>query len=153
SDRLVVAAANLGLRNPVPLTAPDRTAAEGVVATLAPLVRHPLGADASSNAAPEHGSVPTLPELREMQQAALALRHDLAVRESPPAPKEKRGLFVPDAFTNKDHVRFALKVALAAMTCYVIYSGLDWSGIRTAFITCIFVALESSGATIRKATL
>ncbi len=67
--------------------------------------------------------------------------------------KERRRLFVPDAFSNKDHVRFALKVSLAAMTCYVIYMGVDWPGIRTAFITCCFVALESTGATIRKAWL
>jgi multidrug resistance protein MdtO len=153
SDRLVVAAANLGLRESIPLPAPDRVAAEGVVSTLASLLRHPLDADASSVAAAQKGVVPTLPELRDMQRASIALREALVLREAPPPPKEKRGLFVPDAFTNKDHVRFALKVALAAMTCYVIYMGLDWPGIRTAFITCCFVALESSGATIRKATL
>jgi len=133
SDRLVVAAASLGLRDPIPLPAPDRVAAEGVVSTLAPFVRHPL--DASPVAAARKDSVPTLPELHDMRRASIALREALVLREAPPAPKEKRSLFVPDAFTNKDHVRFALKVALAAMTCYVIYSGLDWSGIRTAFIT------------------
>ncbi len=153
SDRLVVAAANLGLRDPIPLPAPDRVAAEGVVSTLAPLVRRPLDADASSVTAAPKGVVPTLPELRDLQRASIALREALVLREAPPAPKEKRSLFVPDAFTNKDHVRFALKVALTAMTCYVIYTGLDWSGIRTAFITCCFVALESTGASIQKAGL
>jgi multidrug resistance protein MdtO len=34
------------------------------------------------------------------------------------------------------HVRFALKVTLAAMTCYAIYTGLGWPGIHAAFITC-----------------
>ena len=67
--------------------------------------------------------------------------------------KPKKSLFVPDAFTNPDHVRFGLKVALAAMTCYIIYCGLDWPGIRTAFITCCFIALESTEATVRKARL
>jgi len=153
SDRLVVAAASLGLRDPIPLPAPDRVAAEGVVSTLTPLERHPLDPDASSIAAPSGGVVPMLPELRDMLRASVALREALVLREAPPAPKEKRGLFVPDAFSNKDHVRFALKVALAAMACYVIYTGLDWPGIRTAFITCCFVALESTGATIRKAGL
>ncbi len=66
---------------------------------------------------------------------------------------KKKGLFRPDAFTNPAYVRFGLKVALASMTCYIIYSALDWPGIRTAFITCCFIALESTEATMRKATL
>lgn len=67
--------------------------------------------------------------------------------------KAKHGLFVEDAFTNPNYVRFALKVTLAAMSCYVIYMGLDWPGIRTAFITCCFIALESTAATIHKGWL
>jgi multidrug resistance protein MdtO len=153
SDRLVVAAASLGLRDAASLPLPDRAAANGLVSILVPLARRPLDRDVSPAAAVGEDAAPTLPELRDMQRASIALRNALALRESPPAPKEKRSLFVPDAFTNKDHVRFALKVTLAAMTCYVVYSGLDWSGIRTAFITCCFVALESTGASVRKATL
>ena len=70
----------------------------------------------------------------------------------PPRPLPK-GLFVPDAFTNPAHVRFALKVTLAAMFCYFFYTGADWFGIHTAFITCIFVALETTGATLYKGIL
>src|SRR5262249_59104851 len=62
SDRLVVAAASLGLRDPIPLPAPDRVAAEGVVSTLDPLVRHPLDADGSPVLASREGVVPTLPD-------------------------------------------------------------------------------------------
>src|SRR6266478_7159450 len=73
---------------------------------------------------------------------------------SPPAhlPKPK-SLFVPDAFTNPAHVHFALKVTFAAMFCYIVYEGIDWSGIHTAFITCTFIALESTGATLHKGVL
>jgi hypothetical protein len=70
--------------------------------------------------------------------------------EHPPKPK---GLFVPDAFTNPAHVRFALKVTFAAMFCYFVYEAIDWSGIHTAFITCTFIALESTEATLYKGTL
>lgn len=78
----------------------------------------------------------------------------LLVKEAAPAlAKAKRTFFVPDAFTNPAHVRFALKVTLAAMTCYLIYTGLGWPGIHTAFITCCFIALETTGATIRKGWL
>src|SRR5512132_727573 len=62
-------------------------------------------------------------------------------------------LFVPDAFTNPAHVHFALKVTFAAMFCYIVYEGIDWSGIHTAFITCTFIALESTGATLHKGIL
>jgi multidrug resistance protein MdtO len=154
SERLVVAAANLGLRDPIPLASPDRAAAESVAATLTPLRRRPLDRDSSAGGVVAEAA-PTLLELREMQRASLALRDALSSRDgaSEAGPKERHPLFRPDAFSNKDHARFALKVTLAAMTCYVIYMGVDWPGIRTAFITCCFVALESTGATIRKATL
>jgi uncharacterized membrane protein YccC len=62
-------------------------------------------------------------------------------------------LFVPDAFTNPAHVHFALKVTFAAMFSYIVYEGIDWSGIHTAFITCTFIALESTGATLHKGVL
>src|SRR5437660_1772931 len=75
-----------------------------------------------------------------------------APNESTPAPKPK-SLFVPDAFTNPAHVHFALKVTFATMFCYIVYQGIDWSGIHTAFITCTFIALESTGATLHKGVL
>ena len=72
----------------------------------------------------------------------------------PPKPHLKpKSLFVADAFTNPAHVRFGLKVTLSAMICYILYSGIDWFGIHTAFITCIFISLESTGATLRKGVL
>jgi uncharacterized membrane protein YccC len=67
-------------------------------------------------------------------------------------PKPK-GLLVPDALTNPAHVQFALKVTFAAMFCYIFYSAVDWTGIHTAFITCTFIALESTEATLYKGTL
>lgn len=49
--------------------------------------------------------------------------------------------------------RFAFKATLAAMACYAVYSALDWPGIRTALITCFFVAMNSTGETIHKLSL
>jgi uncharacterized membrane protein YccC len=72
--------------------------------------------------------------------------------ESSHSPKPK-DLFVSDAFTNAAHVHFALKVTLAAMFCYIVYMAIDWSGIHTALITCTFIALESTGATLHKGLL
>src|SRR5437762_2144347 len=72
----------------------------------------------------------------------------------PPAhlPKPK-SFFVSDAFTNPAHVHFARKVTFAAMFCYIFYMAIDWSGIHTALITCTFIALESTGATLHKGAL
>src|SRR5258707_12794831 len=67
-------------------------------------------------------------------------------------PKPKT-LLVADALTNPAHVHFALKVTFAAMFCYIAYEAIDWSGIHTAFITCTFIALESTEATLYKGTL
>src|SRR4051812_8142396 len=50
-------------------------------------------------------------------------------------------------------VQFALKVTLAAIAAYILYTSLDWSGIHTAMLTCFLVAQDSAGATIRKLTL
>ena len=72
----------------------------------------------------------------------------------PPAHRPKpKSLFVSDAFTNPAHAHFALKVTFAAMFCYIFYSAIDWSGIHTALITCTFIALESTEATLYKGTL
>jgi multidrug resistance protein MdtO len=39
------------------------------------------------------------------------------------------------------------------MFCYIVYEAIDWSGIHTALITCTFIALESTEATLYKGTL
>lgn len=62
-------------------------------------------------------------------------------------------LFVPDAFTNPEHVKFALKGCLAASLCYVIYTALDWSGIATAVTTCFLTALSTIGSSHQKQAL
>ena len=65
-------------------------------------------------------------------------------------PNEPGGFFAADAFSNPDHVHYALKTTAAAMFCYLLYSLLDWPGIHTCFITCYIVSLGTTAETVEK---
>jgi multidrug resistance protein MdtO len=73
--------------------------------------------------------------------------------DSPPVESPKKPLLAKDATTNDAHWQFALKVTLAVMIVYSIYTLLDWPGLRTSIVTCFFVALGSLGETVHKLTL
>ncbi|SAL60456.1 multidrug efflux system protein MdtO [Caballeronia peredens] len=70
-----------------------------------------------------------------------------------PAPEKKDSLFVPDMATNPAYLRFALKVLLASLICYVFYHGAAWDGIHTSMLTCVIVAYPSMGASFQKMAL
>ena len=77
-------------------------------------------------------------------------RFDLAL----PEPKADKGsLFVADALTNPNYLRYALKVVLASLVCYTLYNGLDWDGIHTSLLTSVIIANPSAGATNQKIML
>lgn len=65
----------------------------------------------------------------------------------------KPPFLAPDAFTNSDHQRYALKTTAAAIACYLIYSLIDWQGIHTAMVTCYVAALGTTGETVHKLAL
>ena len=69
------------------------------------------------------------------------------------AQEPKTGVVLPDAFTNPDHVRFALKGATAVMICYLTINLLDWPGIHTSMLTCFIVGLTTVGETMQKFSL
>jgi len=62
-------------------------------------------------------------------------------------------ILVPDALSNPEHLRFALKGCLAASLCYLTFNLIDWPGISTAVITCFLTALTTTGASRQKQTL
>ena len=74
-------------------------------------------------------------------------------RTAPPPATKRGGFFLPDAFTNPDHVRYALKTTVAAMFCYLLYSQINWPGIHTCFITVYMVSLGTTAETVEKMTL
>jgi multidrug resistance protein MdtO len=100
----------------------------------------------------------TLLEVTPLNERAVtaclaALNAILTSAETAPQEKEKHSLLVPDALSNPTHWQFALKTTLAVMICYASYTLLDWPGIRTAIVTCFFVALSSLGKTVHKLIL
>jgi multidrug resistance protein MdtO len=62
----------------------------------------------------------------------------------------RRPWLVPDAFTNRAYFVYAFKLSLCATICYVIYNGLKWPGISTAYFTVLFTGLSTTGASNRK---
>jgi multidrug resistance protein MdtO len=68
-------------------------------------------------------------------------------------PSKEGGFLAEDAFTNPEHVHFALKITAAAVFCYLLYSLLDWPGIHTCFITCYIVAETSAAESVEKLSL
>ena len=150
-ENIVFAAVTLDLPDPEILSPSDREILAGLDAELTR-----LRPDLSVKDIPLPAASPKLsarPDLRALQAAVYGLQLAAAgITPQPvaPKPKAKPALFKPGAFANPAHLQFAIKVTLAAMFCYVFYTAVAWPGIRTAFITCCFCALESTGATLRK---
>jgi multidrug resistance protein MdtO len=88
---------------------------------------------------------------RTLDEMALAV--PARAEESRQPKTEKKSLFVPDAFDNPEHVRFAIKGALACLICYVAFVGFDYPGIYTCVITCYVVSLSTIGASNQKGIL
>jgi multidrug resistance protein MdtO len=102
----------------------------------------------------------TPPLFREMEQtvalipeAFTGLTSLLVHAPSPSRDRQSLTIFVADAFSNSDHIKFALKGCLAASLCYILYNLKDWPGISTAVTTCFFTALTTVGSSRQKQAL
>ena len=99
-----------------------------------------------------------LPSLAEMERAAELMPLTFPGWELPEELKaepnqEKSGFLAPDAFTNPEHLHFAIKGALAGFICYLIFTMSAYPGIYTATITCIVCSLSTVGASLQKGVL
>src|SRR5215813_8053723 len=98
--------------------------------------------------------LPLIGYVEDIARSVIDLRNPPPPDVSSASPVTSQPSSPSEAAAKKpESIQFALKVTLAAMTAYLIYTGLDWPGIHTALVTCFFVAQDSVGATIHKLTL
>jgi multidrug resistance protein MdtO len=108
---------------------------------------------------PDDDGLRSPPLLRELERMVALIPQAFAgsrsMDEYPPAPDDlpRSRLVAPDALTNPEHLRFALKGCLAASGCYIIYNSIFWPGISTAVTTCLLTGLSTIGASRQKQTL
>jgi multidrug resistance protein MdtO len=108
----------------------------------------------------EVDTVSKVPLLREIQRTVSQISEVFAHSPSlsPNAPTQISTdtpwtLFVPDAFSNLEHVKFGLKGCFAASLCYITYNAVDWPGISTSVTTCLLTALTTIGSSRQKQVL
>jgi len=105
----------------------------------------------SLSLAPSEATPPPLADLeRTLEQLSVVVR-----MESPHPTAKEPGphLVLADATTNPEYVQFAIKGALAALICYVLFIGFDYPGIYTSVITCFVVSLSTIGSSNQKGLL
>jgi multidrug resistance protein MdtO len=97
------------------------------------------------------------PLLKEMERVIRLLPEvfhgDKLPAELTLPPARQDGALVADAFTNPVYMRFAVKGALAALICYLIFTMFAYQGIYTSVITCIVCSLSTIGASVQKGIL
>ena len=90
-------------------------------------------------------TVSLIPQVFTSSQSLSVYSSARPSRGDPPAT-----LFVRDALSNSEHIKFALKGCLAASLCYILYNAIDWPGISTAVTTCFLTALSTVGSSHQK---
>ena len=164
-DALVTATAALEAAGPTTFDEDGRQRLEALATVCAGLVRAlaktsgpwPAGpgqVDASFAARPT--AVPALAAMERVLEeicVAMPLRREAGSGPSKPEPAEKSSLVVPDALSNPEYVRFAVRGGLACLICTVLFVGFDYRGIYTSMITCYVVSLSTVGASTQKGLL
>jgi multidrug resistance protein MdtO len=165
-DRLLTAAAALGAFNPGMVGEQLRRRLQRVADACADIRRaieqrrwpeHVLPSPDTTLAGEGHDLLPPLTEM-ERVLAMVPLAFPGGARSAPSErpladAAEHRSLLVPDAFTNPEYVQFAIKGALAATVCYLIFTGAEYPEIYTSVITCMVCSLSTIGASTQKGVL
>src|SRR5882724_10958659 len=82
---------------------------------------------------PGHEARPLIAEMEHVVQLLPKAYHPDKLPEELKLPlARKGGAFAPDAFTNPEYIHFAVKGALAAFICYLIFTMFAYQGIYTS---------------------
>jgi multidrug resistance protein MdtO len=159
--RLVDIAANLAQLR-IQVASDDRQRIHALAASIASLHddllsgRVPGLIEFDSESEP-YGGVPLLREMEKtVPLIAVVFSGSGSISEYGPLPltDERRStIFVADALSNREHLKFGLKGCLAASLCYVIYNSVDWPGISTSVTTCLLTGLSTVGSSHQKQVL
>jgi multidrug resistance protein MdtO len=106
---------------------------------------------------PEHEAA-GLPLLAEIERTltlipqAFSGSENLSDRFVPPPLYDETNprVFVPDAFSNPEHLKFAIRGTAATMTAYITYQAINYPALSTAVATCIITALSTIGSSRQK---
>ena len=106
---------------------------------------------------PETIAPSTLPLLPEMERTVALISHSFAGYNAlpglalpPPTEGEHQNIFAADAFTNPEHLKFAIRGTLATLLAYTVYTAIAWPGLSTSVATCIITALSTIGSSRQK---
>jgi multidrug resistance protein MdtO len=164
-DQLVTAGAALEAAGPPALAGDTRERLERVAVACASMVRALASpsmpqADELNRADPPLASpAATVPALTAMEHAlreiavAMPGRASTDARSLVAAPAPKVSLLLPDAFSNPEYVRFAVRGGLACFICDLLFVGFNYPGIYTSVITAFVVSLSTVGASTQKGIL
>ena len=90
----------------------------------------------------------------ELRQYAAALdQQEPGLRTGTPVqaqPRRSFQPFLPGAFDEPFAAHYALKLTLAATSCYILYNAVAWPGILTCVVTVLFTGLTSTGVMRQK---
>ncbi|HTA29401.1 MAG TPA: FUSC family protein [Candidatus Cybelea sp.] len=103
---------------------------------------------------PGHEAFPLLAEMERVVQLLPQAYHAGKLPGELGLPSARKGgAFAPDAFTNPEYIHFAVKGALAAFICYLIFTMFAYQGIYTSVVTCVVCSLSTIGASVQKGVL
>jgi multidrug resistance protein MdtO len=92
-----------------------------------------------------HSTVELLGQALDQPQIADVYLSREELREVP--------VFKRDAFTNPQHLVFALRGGGAAMSCFLLYHLIAWQGLSSSLATCMITALSTTGSSRQKQVL
>ena len=109
---------------------------------------------------PLHEEPSTIPFLLTMERTVALIPDAFAgsrtVEAFVASPLEEEGprrFFVRDAWSNHEHLLFALRGTLAATVSYMTYTAINWPGLSTCVATCFITALSTIGSSRQKQIL